>query len=208
MTASILDSTDITKLESRVFEGGLLNILPYSFYLEHTMNDLLVMMVRRGIYVLPTTELIDWLSTQMSGVTIEIGAGLGAIGRALKIPTTDSRLQEQPDIKAYYAAFGQATIQYPDDIEKLDAAEAIEKYKPDTVIGAYITHKFTGGTDGNMYGVEEEKLINAVSKYIHIGNMVTHMNKPILKLPHKEYDFDWVICRAQFQNMNRIWVWG
>lgn len=163
-----------------------------------------------GIYILPTEELINWLKENISGSAIEIGAGNGAISRALKIPITDSRLQEQEEIKKIYSAMGQPVIIYPDDVEKLDADEAVKKYNPDTVIGAFITHKYRDDRPeigGNQYGVEEESILDAVKKYINIGNLITHGMKPILKMKHEQYFFDWIITRAVDQKMNRIFVW-
>jgi len=171
-------------------------------------NERRYFMYIHGIYVLPTTELIEFLRSQIIGKAIEIGAGHGAIARSLNIPITDSRMQEQPEIKFIYQMGGQPPITYHDDIEKLDAIQAVKKYEPDTVIGAFITHKFDVKIgNGNAMGVDEEKMFSKIkSRYINIGNKHTHKDKPILKLKHTEYQFDWIITRSVNQYQNVIFV--
>lgn len=204
---AFLNECDVSEIEKEAMLDGKLQILPYSFYKEHDINTILVFMHKHGIYVLPTQELIDWLKENIVGSAIEIGAGNGAIGRALGIPITDSKMQDDPAVKAFYKMAGQPTITYPSDIIKMDALEAVTKYKPNTVIGAFITHKFNPITnDGNTLGVAEEFVLLGCDKYINIGNTVTHKNKPILQLKHESFQFDWLITRAVHQALNRIFV--
>src|SRR6185295_2017181 len=100
MNASIITACDLTTITNEVMDDkGLLRIKPYAFYQGIDENELKYFMHQNAIYVLPTTELIDWLRTEIVGTAIEIGAGHGAISRALGIPITDSRMQERPDIK-------------------------------------------------------------------------------------------------------------
>lgn len=208
MSVSILHNADISHINKQAFENGLLKVMPLSFYKALDENSLKLFMLNHGIYVIPTTELIDWLNENINETAIEIGAGLGTIARALQIPITDSRMQEFPDVKLIYNMGGQPTIKYPSDVEKLDYKEAIEKYKPKTVIGCFITHKHKSGmSTGNMYGVEEEYILKNVQRYINIGNLQTHKDKPILKEKSTEYNFDWLITRSNDQSLNRIWVY-
>ena len=44
-----------------------------------------------------------------------------------------------------------------------------------------------------MFGVYEEDILERVKMYINIGNLDTHKDKPILKLTHDEYYFNWLI---------------
>lgn len=204
-----IERCDLTDLESQVLDSEKkLIIKPYSFWKNRDMNERRYFMYVHGIYVLPTTELIEWLRTMIIGNAIEIGAGHGAIARSLNIPITDSRMQELPEVKFMYQMGGQPPIVYHNDIEKLDAIEAVEKYKPDTVIGAFITHKYDEKIgSGNMYGVDELKMIKKIKRrYINIGNKHTHRDKPLLKLPHTEYQFDWLITRSVDQYQNVIFV--
>lgn len=208
--AQVIVPCDISELEKEVLTpDGKLIIKPFAFWNSLDKNIIKIFIHTHAIYVLPTEELINWLKENILGTAIEIGAGNGSISRALNIPITDSRMQEREDIKIYYQVVGQPLIKYPDDVEKLDAEEAIKKYNPETVLGCFITHKFKEEIgSGNMYGVEEENILKAVKKYINIGNLTTHGAKPILKLKHEELYFDWLITRSVNQTENRIFIWN
>ena len=209
MNIAILLNTDISGLEKQVFDdAGHLIIHPFSFYKGIQRNDILHLMHKHGIYVLPTSELIDFLREKTVGSAIEIGAGNGAISRTLKIPITDSKMQDEPDAKLFYKLIQQPGIKYPSDCEKIDAIAAVKKYRPDTVIGAFITHKYVNETiGGNYLGVKEEKIIALCKRYINIGNQITHHSKPILKLGHTRHYFPWIITRSINQDENRIFIW-
>lgn len=201
-----LNREEAIELFPLMFDGDDINILSANIYKRYSLDTVQFLMHMRGIYVLPTEELIEWLRPHCDNA-IEIGAGNGTIGRALGIPITDSHLQANPEIQKIYKTFGQPPIEYPADVEKLDALQAIEKYNPKTVIGAYITHLYRDGdVEGNMFGVDEYKVIDG-RMYINIGNADTHKHKPILSIPHEEYHFDWIITRSADQSKNRIWVW-
>lgn len=207
MEGKIIQKSDISQLEKKLYKNGLLQVKSSKFYEKIPKEQLIYFAYVKGIYVFPTTELIDWLKKNSIGNMIEIGAGHGAIGRSLGIPITDSRMQELPEVKSYYTFMGQPTIQYPKDVEKLEAMEAVKKYKPSTVFGGFITHKWIDGMeDGNMLGVNEEELIKHVDMYITVLNKNTHKTKPLLHIPHEEYYFTWLITRSE-QEGNRIAVW-
>jgi hypothetical protein len=165
--------------------------------------------VKRGVYQLPTTELIEWLNEKIGFKrAIEICAGNGVLGRALSIIRTDSFMQTRPDILAYYRAFGQEPIAPPTDVIKLDANNAVKKFLPQVVIGAWVTQLYQeGDKDGSMYGVDEFDIIKQVESYIHIGNDGPHGSKRSLSLPHKKYRFDWLVSRGQDQSLNHIVVY-
>ncbi len=207
--STYIEKCDLTDLENQVFDNEKkLIIKPYAFWKDRNLNERKYFMYIHGIYVLPTTELIEWLRSMIVGSAIEIGAGNGSIARSLGIPITDSRMQESPEIKFYYQMGGQPPIVYHNDIEKLDAIEAVKKYEPDTVIGAFITHKFDPKIgNGNALGVDEIKMLQKIKRrYINIGNKHTHKDKPLLKIPHTEYQFDWIITRSVDQYQNVIFV--
>lgn len=210
MTRAIsIEPCNLTALTKEVMPEGLLLVKPYEFWKSRDRNEIMYFMHQNGIYVMPTTELIDWLRANIIGSAIEIGAGNGSIARALSVPITDSRMQERPEIKFMYQLSGQPVMKYPADVEKLDAIEAIKKYKPDTVIAAFVTHKYDKKVgDGNMWGVQEEIVLQETKRYINIGNRVTHRNKPILALPHKELHFEWLVTRAINQSENRIFIFN
>lgn len=204
-----LEPCDISPLENQVIQGGTIQPMPSSFYKALDPNIWRNFMLTYGLYTLPTTELIQWLQDNIEGTAIEIGCGHGSIGRALSITITDSKLQESsnPEIVAYYKLMGQPRINYPKDVLKYEAIEAIKTFKPDTVIGSYITHKYSPQIgSGNMYGVLEGKILQLCKKYIHIGNTETHKDKPILKHPHEKHYFDWLITRSVNQTANRIYI--
>lgn len=206
MNGSVLKKEDITSLENEALNtAGNLVIKPYSFWQEIDQNKQSLFMLKYGIYVLPTFELIEWLKSKIIGVAIEIGAGNGSIARELKIPITDSRMQEREDIKLMYFMGGQPVIKYPEDVEKLDSFEAIYKYRPQTVIGAFITHKYIDEIKkGNFWGVDEDFILLHAKRYLNIGNLETHKHKPILQLKHEAHYFPWLITRSINQSANRI----
>ena len=208
MNFTHIEKCDLSHLENQIFntEGHII-IKPYNFFNSYTENEIKYFMYVYGIYVLPTTELIETLKQIIIGKAIEIGAGNGAIGRELKIPITDSKMQDLPEIQLVYKMTNQPTVKYASDIEKLDALKAIELYQPDTVIGAFITHKYNG-IDGNMYGVQEEEILKKVKRYINIGNLSTHRTKPLLKLPHEQIYLHWMITRSNNQRDNRIFIFN
>jgi hypothetical protein len=204
----VMIDQDVSHLAREVFKNGKIVIKPAAFYNDYTQNEIRLFLHHYAIYALPTQELIDWLRDHAIGTTIEIGAGNGAIGRALGIPITDNKMQNWPTIRAHYEKTGQPIIDYPDDVEELDYKVAITKYKPQTVIGAFITHKWKPGMEqGNMFGPEEEIILKRVKRYIMIGNLVSHEAKPILRVKHQELYFPWLITRGVDQTKNRIFVW-
>jgi hypothetical protein len=206
MNSILIDKCDLTDIKQKVINpNGTLKILPSVFFQQFEKNTMQYFMLQMGIYVLPTTELISFLQDNIEGKAIEIGCGNGAIGRALGIPITDSKIQEDDRIKILYASIKQPVIQYPRDVEKLEAIEAVEKHKPNTVIGAFVTHKFNG-ISGYQFGVVEGKILKLADKYINISNIDVHKDKPILKYPHQKYYFDWLITRGINQLKNRIWI--
>jgi hypothetical protein len=208
----IMDNQDICYLDDILLDQNRqLKIVHSSIYQSIPQEHLALFGHKYGYYLFPTLELAEWLKNQVDLTsTIEIGAGHGALARYLGIPATDSRYMERDDIKQYYAALNQPVTQYPDDIEKLDAIEAIDKYKPECVIGCWITHKYKESEHwrgGNMFGVDENRVIRNVSKYIMIGNEQIHNKKKILELSHKDFKFPWIFSRSMNVTGNIIYVW-
>lgn len=166
MRAAIIGNVDISELEEYTgARKGIICPVPLAELLKFPWPMIRKFMHVYGLYSFPTVELIDYLAKLIEGKNaIEIGCGMGIIGRALGIPITDSKVQEIPLIKQYYTLLGQPIIQYPTDVEKLEALEAVEKYHPDIVLGSYITHKWRDDTQsGSDWGVDTIKLINSVN---------------------------------------------
>lgn len=189
-----LTNQDISEIELLTeVASGIIKPIPSAEAEKFGWEKLRLFLHKYGLYTMPTTELIEYLAEVIRGKTaIEIGAGIGVIGRSLGIPITDSKMQNWPEVKAHYDLFRQPTIQYPDDVEELDAMDAVRKYKPDIVIGSYITHKWRPGMQvGNQYGVETVELIKRVPEYYMIGNMETHRHDPAMQYLDgiERYDF-------------------
>lgn len=212
MNAYILPRHDVAYLDEQLLnENGNLKILDFAFYSTIPDEHLTVWCHNKGIYCLPTTELIEWLKLHViPNKTIEIGSGNGAIGRALNIPMTDACLMRKPEIMLYYKMTAQPVTHYPFDIIELEAIDAVHTYKPSVVIGSWITHKYDQRQhyrSGNAYGVDEILVIKNVNKYIMIGNEKVHELKPALELPHKKYKFPWLLSRSLRHENNIIYVW-
>jgi hypothetical protein len=213
MRAVVLPKKDVGYLSDQLLDDrGLLKVMSAEFYSSVLHDDLKIFCHLHGVYTLPTIELIAWLRTHVvPGKTIEIGAGVGTVGRELGVPITDScYMRNNPEVRSYYALMGQPITEYHEDIVELDAVDAVNKYQPEVVIGCWITHKFDESAperEGNMFGVDEEYILKRVKKYIMVGNRTVHDLKPILKKPHKEYQFDWLYSRAANPKENVIYVW-
>jgi len=165
-------------------------------------------------YGLPTKELVWWLHTYfvLGNNAIEIGSGCGDLGYHLNIKCTDSKMQEDPEIKAYYEMVGQPVIKYPERVEKLDALAAIAKYKPNVVIASWVTHWIDpklppppGG--GNVYGIKEDEILDTGATYVVVGNRKIHGYKPILKRPHLEVRLPFIRSRATYPEEDTVYVW-
>ena len=138
-------------------EDGHIRELPASEWRKFEWDSVVKFMHNYPVYVLPTTELLDVLDDPTVDYerTIEIGAGTGSIGRLLWIKMTDSHLQADKKVQLLYALQGQPDIKYPPDVVKLDALTACRRFKPDCVLGCYVTHLWREGiSSGNMYGVD------------------------------------------------------
>ena len=178
---SYLDISGLEELTCAM--TGMIRPIPAKEVAKFDVATLRLFLHKYGLYTMPTTELIDYLAGIIAGKTaIEIGAGLGVIGRSLGIPIIDNKMQEWPDVKRYYDLTRQPTIKYPPDIIEMDAHDAVKRYKPAIVIGSYITHKRKPGTIlGNPHGVDNLKIARSVRAYYMIGNLRTHCEDPAMK---------------------------
>jgi hypothetical protein len=195
-------------------DNGYVRVHPAEVYDNIPNLHLRIWLHFQGRYSLPTLELIQFLENEiglLKNETIEIGAGAGDLGHALGIKMTDSFIQLQPDVRLHYELMHQPLVPYGQDVEKLEAIEAIIKYKPKIVVGSWITQLYKeGDVDGSIYGVDEERLLDLVDKYILIGSKKAHGSKRILVREHKEYDFAHLVGRARSDagNENIIFVWS
>lgn len=205
-----LNKKDRKNLSSELLlPNGKLQLKKIEFYNKLQWEDLRLFCHEYARYGLPTQELIDCIKNIIGNKkALEIGSGHGDLGYHLGIPMTDSKIQQDPQIAAYYAAMRQPNIKYPFDVEKLEAMEAIEKYNPEVVVASWVTEKHDGKkSHGFMHGVREDKLLDLVEKYIFIGNVDIHSEKEILKRDHFTLDDSFIISRAANRKGNRIWIW-
>ena len=165
---------------------------------------------KHAMYTLPTVELIAWLQEEIQGLkAIEIGAGVGIIGKELGIMCTDNLMQTRPEVKAYYNMMGQPTIKYGKHVEHCDVETAVKRFLPDVVIGSWITHKFVDlFIGGNEYGPDEQVILDHCKKYIMLGNMETHGMKPIMrKVSQVIEDCPFYVSRSVVPEKDAIFVW-
>ena len=205
----IIKPEDYTDVVYKLIRGGKLQAVDSDVIYAMSKNQLRLFCHFYAVYQLVTTELVNFVKQEIGGNhAIEIGSGNGALGRALGIPCTDNRMQEDPAIMLYYMLGRQPVIKYGDDVEKLDAFQAINKHKPDVVVAAWVTQTWDEKLGkGNALGPDETLFKGKIKKYIFIGTDTVHADKKIFKLfPHKIYRFDWLHSRAADQKKNFIAV--
>lgn len=182
MEAYLADSTSIRDISPLLLDNNeRLRVVPASILAETTAQERLLFGVRQGLYSFPTEELCDFLRGRIKGKTaIEVGAGHGALAKALNISATDNRIQEDAAVKAHYQQIGQPAVPYGEHVERLDAVSAVQKHQSNVVIGFWVTHVFDESrpeAGGNMFGIDEAKLISSCDEYIVIGNKHVHAHK-------------------------------
>lgn len=210
---SIVDVNNCQDLSGELLmRNGKLKLLPVAHFHRLNWNEFRFFCHNHARYGIPTTESIDYIKNIINGRrAIEIGAGHGDYGFHLNIPMTDAKIQEIPAVKLEYAMMGQPVIEYPEDVEKMDATKAINEYKPEVVIASWVTtfgNPIKAKYGCNILGIHENELIKNVDTYILIGNVDNHGDKPIMKEHHEELYTPWIVSRARNQENNRIWVWN
>lgn len=176
-------------------------------YYKALGNELVRAMIHSlGAYNVPTIEMVNWLKNEIKGKkVIEIGAGNGMLAKALDIIATDNYLQTKADIKLLYKFCEQPTVQYGEYVHKMDAIDAVKYYKPDLVIGCWVTDQNNAKIGG---GIDEEYIIKNCD-YLFVGNKITHRYKTILKYEHEEIipSFE-LVSRLGISNDNVILKWN
>lgn len=208
---TILDKVDYSEVVHRfVDERGFIRVEPASEWRKYPWEQVRTFMHFYPIYVLPTKELIDYLGNLVRGFNaIEIGAGSGNIGRPLGIRMTDSYQQANKKMQMIYGALQQPVIHYPADVIKADAVTAFRRFKPNCVLGCYVTHKWVPGmATGNQWGVDFARLLSLVKRLILVGNLETHYENPIMQREHREISLDGLITRSDKPELNKIFIWN
>ncbi len=82
----------------------------------------------------------------------------------------------------------------------------MRKYKPDVVVGCWVTQLYQPGDEGppkkigsSVYGIDEFDLLDHCQTYLFAGNRLVHGDKRILKREHEEHELP-----AQ----NVVYVWN
>lgn len=215
MNGTYITYENVDYLDDLLLVNGLIQVVSASDLAQIPQSHLSIWGGKRGVYCFPTNELIDWLKEQVGGrKAIEICAGTGVIGRALGIPSTDSYIQTSPEMVALYSLWNQHPIFPPSDVHRYEANEAVDHFKPEVVLGSYITQRYLPGDEdepkvgSSVWGVDELSLLPKVKTYIAIGNKTTHGDKRIRKFPHSSYQFPWLFTRSQKPEENEISVWN
>lgn len=194
---------------------GRLQPMPMNYYLRRKQSDIALWCHLRAFYFLPTIEAVEFLQTVLpvdKTRALEIGSGNGCLARAAGIRATDNWQQDRDDVREAYALRGQPTVTYGADVEKLSALEAVEKYKPEVVVAAWVTHRFDPKRvklGGNPHGVEEGKLLDkpSVRRYVFFGHETIHEQKRILGRPHETLTAPFLVSRAMQRGRNLVWIW-
>ena len=176
-----------------------------------------------GVYLLPTTELIDFIYDELLpedkypdiNKIVEICAGNGMLGKLLGIKSTDSYLQvRNKNVSQYYDIAGQPRISYPQRVLEISANDVHRRLKPEVIIGSYVTWGSKLKNDclnlsASYYGPDMERLYRDINTIILIGNetVQSHTTNPILIYSHEEYtNIPGMITRSN-PDYNKIWVW-
>ena len=153
------NNLDLTALNKALIdENGNIKCVSADELRSFGKEKLSLFAFRHGIYQFPTLELMKILRGLIGQKScIEIGAGIGVIGRHLAIKMTDSYQQSDPQYRKIYENMGTPVIKYPKDVEKLSYKDALKKYRPDCVLGCWVTHRFDSKREkagGNVVGVD------------------------------------------------------
>lgn len=209
MSVEWLPDVDVRYLDAVLMPAGVVWPVSSALLREVDPQHLRAWCVKRGVYQIPTIELIAWLEKRIDGrLAIEICAGRSCLGRHIGSLMFDNYLHAQPSVRAWYERLGQ-TPAIPDrDVQRMDANEAVRRFTPQVVVGAWVTQKrFNGEYQASDFGVDEHEILDAGCTYIHIGNLRPHGQKRILIRPHEELELPFLFGRGIDASLNRVWVW-
>ena len=208
-----IDNHDISELEKYILdEKGHLRLLAAKDLLSFGFDRLRVFAHHYGVYQFPTVELFEVLKSVITDFDkcIEIGAGRGDVGRLLGIRMTDSHLQARKEVAELYAQTGQPIIKYPNDVLKLDYKDALKKYRPKTVLGCWVTHKYNAQfhqAGGNMYGIDSDLVLKRVERFVFVGNLITHRHWRVPNMSEQNTYFrEGIISRSDNHAANFVAV--
>lgn len=206
-----LDHHDIRDISSEVLGwDGRLKVLSADYWLTTTAEERALFGHRYGYYGFPTVELVEHLKELIGDrKAIEIGSGNGVLAEALGIPATDNRSQEKEPWRTAILLAGQPTVPYGDNVEDCHASRAVRQYKPDVVIGCWVTHKWDPArpeAGGFEAGVDEEDILRNCAQYVLIGNERVHKDKKIWPRLHT-IDFPTFVYSRAMKPRDFICTW-
>lgn len=193
-------------------EKGLTKILPWDSWKEFPPNCIKKFCVEHDLWVIPTEEIMCKLDTLMPNgeECLEVGCGLGIIGRELDCTLTDSKLHGTSIVPI--------PINYPNDVEALDAVSAAQKYQPHTILICHGVplwteraamefmlkhHKDAGGS---VYGIDYKEVLKNCKQLIAVAHKDILDLCNILNLPHRELkNIYGVVNRSLFPLTIYIW---
>ena len=215
-----LPHAELRPIDDALMDGNQMRLLPASKLREFTQDELAVWAHIRSRYGLVTKELVEFLRSNVlgrdpfdyQGIALEIGSGMGDLAFHLELRATDSAIQTSAEMRLYYEALRQPIIDPPAWVERLDAVEAVKKYKPKIVIASWCTQLFREGDTekkigSSIHGIDEEWLLERVDVYVHIGNDSPHGTKRINRRKHEVIREPWLVSRAADQSLNCIRIW-
>jgi hypothetical protein len=207
-----LDPSEIRDISGEVLDDrGRIQVLPAKYWASTTLHERVLFGHRQGIYGFPTTELVNWLEEQIGQQSaIEIGAGHGVLAEALGIPGTDSMQQRQPKYALIYLAAGQPAANYGSNVIEMHASRAVRRYKPDVVIGSWVTHKWDArrpDAGGNEEGIDLADILRNCKKLILIGNTSVHAMNGLWDRDVELLTPDWLYSRAHSSAPNFVATW-
>jgi len=192
-------------------DEGRIRVLPASYWAGTTPHERALFGHRHGIYSFPTVELVEYLRDLIGDrEAIEIGAGHGVLAQALGIPATDSRQQAQGYARAIYEATGRPPVQYGPNVEEMHASRAVRHYRPQVVVGCWVTHLFDPRrpeAGGNNAGIDEWDILRNCGQYVVVGNDAVHGVKAIWSRPHHVEHPPWLYSRAVAGGGDFVAVW-
>jgi hypothetical protein len=185
----VINHLQVRDLRPLVFDAeGRMRVLPASFWQDTTVDERAVFGTRSGIYGFPTLELVERLRELIGARSaIEIGAGHGVLAEALGIVATDSFQQRDPKYRLVYELSQQAIVPYGASVVEMHASRAVRHYKPQAVVGCWVTHKYDPKQPergGNEVGIDEPDILQHCESYIVVGNEEVHKHKVIWIRPH------------------------
>ncbi|MBI6727550.1 hypothetical protein RYA05_13745 [Pseudomonas syringae pv. actinidiae] len=210
------NAVEVEAMVRQAIDGdGVLKVMDAAFYHQFKMDSVQGFCLFLGLYALPTTELLDRVNLLImeaspSRNAIEVASGNGCLGKGLGIQCTDNYMQADEDIKAHLMESRQAPVSYGQHVAKYDALEAVDVFRPEVVVAAWMTHKYRPHEHyrgGNMYGIEENDMMTRIKRYILVGNREVHKHKPLMEVPHQCIQGDFIVSRSSHPSKNAIFVW-